>query len=92
MTALLVQTERGDRDRRGAGSLSPFSVSVVRRGLGGGAVPEVLQQVLVTPQRPADPREGIAIESQTVAPAVVPLNGTFLVSLLLPTLPRETGI
>jgi hypothetical protein len=77
---------------RGAGSLSPLSVSAVRRGLEGGAVPEVLQQVLVTPQRPADPGEGIAIESQTVAPAVVPLNGTFLVSLLLPTLPGETGI
>src|SRR5262249_23706892 len=47
---------------------------------------------LVAPQRPADPGEGIAIESQTVAPAVVPLNRTFLVSLLLRTLPGEAGI
>src|SRR5229473_3857839 len=52
----------------------------------------VILTILVTPQRSADPGKGIVVEPQTIAPAVVPLNGTLPVSLLLQILPGEARI
>src|SRR6266581_3245218 len=46
---------------------------------------------LVAPQG-TGPGSGITVKPQTIAPTVVPLDGTCLVILLLPSAPREVGI
>src|SRR6266446_8372014 len=46
---------------------------------------------LVAPQRPTRPGIGVTAESQTVPPAIVPLDGTFLIRLIMESAPREAG-
>ena len=46
---------------------------------------------LVAPQRSGRPGIGVATESQAVPPARVPLNGTFLIGLIMAIAPSEAG-